>query len=152
MKKDELFPYEDILSLPCPKSDRHAPMPRLDRAAQFSPYAALTGFGDVVGEALNEKPFRPALGEEEEAALNDAIRRLEERSSPHPGILLSYFVPGETTPEGERGTSVSRPAELKDLDGANRVLFLTDGTAVPFDDLLFIAFAAPSSLDREGDR
>ncbi|MBR1405611.1 MAG: hypothetical protein IJ578_01575 [Bacteroidales bacterium] len=42
--------YDDIIGLPHPTSKRHPRMPRADRAAQFAPFAALTGYGDVIAD------------------------------------------------------------------------------------------------------
>lgn len=46
--------YQDIIDLPHPVSRRHPQMPRIDRAAQFSPFAALTGYEDLILESVEE--------------------------------------------------------------------------------------------------
>lgn len=58
--------YDDIIDLPRPKS-KHEPMPMSDRAAQFSPFAALTGYGDAIDETARLTDHRIELSEEERA-------------------------------------------------------------------------------------
>ena len=53
--------YEDIIGLPHHVSQRHPHMPVSDRAAQFAPFAALTGYGDVIKETARQTEERPEL-------------------------------------------------------------------------------------------
>ena len=68
--------YDDIIDLPHHVSLTHPRMSRSDRAAQFSPFAALTGYSDAIREVERLTDSRAALGEEELACLDDGIRRL----------------------------------------------------------------------------
>ena len=68
--------YEDIIELPHHVSSRHPQMSMLDRAAQFSPFAALTGYGDAVREKARFTEERPELSEEERARLDDTLRQI----------------------------------------------------------------------------
>ena len=69
--------YDDILSRPRPVSTCHAPMPRIDRAAQFAPFAALTGFEAAVREAARLTETRPELDESRKEQLNRRLQLLE---------------------------------------------------------------------------
>ena len=68
--------YEDIIELPHHVSSRHPQMSMLDRAAQFSPFAALTGYGDAVREKARFTEETPDLSEEERARLDDTLRQI----------------------------------------------------------------------------
>ena len=56
--------YDDIIDLPHHVSETHARMSRHDRAAQFSPFAALTGFGEVIDETARETSARLEMDEQ----------------------------------------------------------------------------------------
>ena len=73
--------YEDIIELPHHVSSRHPQMSMLDRAAQFSPFAALTGYGDAVREKARFTEERPELSEEERARLDDTLRQICARAA-----------------------------------------------------------------------
>ena len=85
--------YDDILSLPRPVSPSHPPMPLIDRAAQFSPFAALTGFEAAVQEAARLTEVRPELDESRKEQLNACLQILKACSRERPQAEICYFKP-----------------------------------------------------------
>lgn len=76
-QKKDFSQYEDMLDLNRPISRTHPPMDIMDRAAQFSPFAALTGYGDAVKETARQTERRQELDEYEKAALDEQLHELE---------------------------------------------------------------------------
>ena len=95
MKKDTNkgeWPYEDIVGLPHHVSSTHIPMPMIKRAAQFAPFAALTGYDDAVAETARLTDDRVDLTED---AVNELNRRIYEASASGREIRIVYFVPDD---------------------------------------------------------
>ena len=84
---------QELLEMERPVSARHAPMRRCDRAAQFAPFAALSGFDETVQEAGRLTQAQIELAENEREALNDALVRLAARLPEQPEVRLTYFQP-----------------------------------------------------------
>ena len=127
--------YDDILSRPRPDSTCHAPMPRIDRAAQFAPFAALTGFEAAVREAARLTETRPELDESRKEQLNRRLQLLKIHREARPQVLVRYFKPDERKAGGACVT-VSGP--VKKVDDFNRCLTMADGTVIPMEDILDI--------------
>ena len=145
MPKDP-FPYEDLLRLPRPVSRRHPPMPIRDRAAQFAPFAALTGYGATVREAARLTDRKIELSEDQKAALDAQLRLLAEALPRSPRAEFTYFLPDSRKSGGACVTAVG---VLKRVDTVGRRLLLTDGTEIPLEDLLDIRCEAPGFDPRE---
>ena len=126
---------QELLEMERPVSARHAPMRRCDRAAQFAPFAALSGFDETVQEAGRLTQAQIELAENEREALNDALVRLAARLPEQPEVRLTYFQPDAKTSGGTYRTILTR---VRRLDANAQVLVLTDGTRIPFDALLSI--------------
>lgn len=126
---------QDLLEMERPVSARHAPMRRCDRAAQFAPFAALSGFDETVQEAGRLTQAQIELAENEREALNDALVRLAARLPEQPEVRLTYFQPDAKKSGGIYRTILTR---VRRLDANAQVLVLTDGTRIPFDALLSI--------------
>ena len=126
---------QELLEMERPVSARHAPMRRCDRAAQFAPFAALSGFGEAVQEAGRLTQAQIELAENEREALNDALVRLAARLPEQPEVRLTYFQPDAKKSGGTYRTILTR---VRRLDANAQVLVLTDGTRIPFDALLSI--------------
>ena len=125
----------ELLEMERPVSARHAPMRRCDRAAQFAPFAALSGFDETVQEAGRLTQAQIELAENEREALNDALVRLAARLPEQPEVRLTYFQPDAKKSGGTYRTILTR---VRRLDANAQVLVLTDGTRIPFDALLSI--------------
>ena len=126
---------QELLEMERPVSARHAPMRRCDRAAQFAPFAALSGFDETVQEAGRLTQAQIELAENEHEALNDALVRLAARLPEQPEVRLTYFQPDAKKSGGTYRTILTR---VRRLDANAQVLVLTDGTRIPFDALLSI--------------
>ena len=126
---------QELLEMERPVSARHAPMRRCDRAAQFAPFAALSGFEETVQEAGRLTQAQIELAENEREALNDALVRLAARLPEQPEVRLTYFQPDAKKSGGTYRTILTR---VRRLDANAQVLVLTDGTRIPFDALLSI--------------
>ena len=126
------FEYDDIIDLPRPKS-RHEPMPMSDRAAQFSPFAALTGYGDAIDETARLTDHRIELSEEERAELDYKQQYLSTLDAPT--VTVTYFVPDERK---SGGAYVTRTGVLKRIDEVERAMVFADGTRVGMDDVVEI--------------
>ena len=126
---------QELLEMERPVSARHAPMRRCDRAAQFAPFAALSGFDETVQEAGRLTQAQIELAENEREALNDALVRLAARLPEQPEVRLTYFQPDAKKSGGTYRTILTRVSRL---DANAQVLVLTDGTRIPFDALLSI--------------
>ena len=122
--------YDDIINLPHHVSKKHTQMSLIDRAAQFSAFAALTGYGDEVEETARLTDVQADLDEEVKAELNRKLRVLAEHSADKPSVTITYFVP-DTKKSG--GKYVSVKGDMKRLDEYERTLIMTDETIIPID-------------------
>ena len=125
-------PYDDILHLPHPVSRKHPRMAVADRAAQFSPFAALTGYDDAVREAARLTDRRLELDEYEQQALNDRLQQILSRLPKQPVVRITYFRP-DSCKEG--GAYVTVNGVIKRLDTVEREIRLVDGTRIPIEDI-----------------
>ena len=124
--------YDDIIDLPRPKS-KHEPMPMNDRAAQFSPFAALTGYGDAIDETARLTDRRIELSEEESAELDYKQQYLATLDAPT--VTVTYFVPDERK---SGGAYVTHTGVLKRVDEVERMVVFKDGLRVPLDEVMDI--------------
>ena len=124
--------YDDIIDLPRPKS-KHEPMPMSDRAAQFSPFAALTGYGDAIDETARLTDARIELSEEERAELDYKQQYLATLDSPT--VTVTYFVPDERK---SGGAYVTHTGVLKRVDEVESMVVFKDGLRVPLDEVMDI--------------
>jgi hypothetical protein len=131
--------YDDIIGLPHHVSATHPQMSRLDRAAQFAPFAALTGYGAAIKETARLTDERAELGEYELMELNAGIQMLMERIDEHPQVEITYFKPDERKDGGAYLTVKSRAKRLNEYE---RFLLLEDGTEIPFNDIYKIELCA----------
>ncbi len=132
--------YDDIIGLDRPVSRRHPPMPLAERAAQFSPFAALTGYEDIIREAARLTAERIELGEDAQQELNEKLSLLARRTEP-PGepvsVELTWFEPDGLKLGGEY---LTRIVPIRRVDRAYRLLELADRSVIPIDALINIRF------------
>ncbi len=121
--------YGDILNLPRHVSPTRRPMPPLERAAQFSPFAALTGYDAAIAESARATQEKAELGEWELKELDEKLRRLLSAKD-HPLITVTYFQPDSRKQGGAYVTVTER---LKRIRLPERQLMLTDGTVISLD-------------------
>lgn len=131
MKND----YSDILDHPHYVSKTRPQMPEIERAAQFSPFAALTGYDAAISETGRLTDEKIELGEGTKAVLDMKQQYLLDMISDQPEITVTYFIP-DTKKSG--GAYVSVTGNLKRIDEYERLMLLTTGEKIPLDDIMDI--------------
>lgn len=126
------FPYEDIVSLPHPVSPRHARMPDKDRAAQFSPFAALSGHEAAIHETARLTDMRIELDEDEKARLNEQLQEVARRLKDRPTVSITCFVRDERKPGG---AYVTLTGVVKKIDTVMQAVVLDSGQQVAVEDV-----------------
>ena len=129
--------YEDIINLPHHISKKHRPMPREARAAQFAPFAALTGYESDVNEAARYTGKRRELGEYETERLNRRINEIRDGIHGSTEVIITYFKPDEKKAGGEY---LNIGGRVRKIDDYGRTLTLTSGALIPLDDISEIVF------------
>lgn len=124
--------YDDIINLPHHVSDKHPRMAALDRAVQFSPFAALTGYETAIAETARLTDARPELDESRKEELDDRLQIIREYLSLEPEIAVTYFVP-DARKEG--GVYLSVKGTVKKLDDTGHRLIMKNGTVIPINDI-----------------
>lgn len=127
--------YDDIIHLPHHVSKTRPQMSMMDRAAQFSPFAALTGYDAAIKETGRLTDEKIELGEETKAVLDRKQCYLSNMISVQPEITVTYFLPDERK---SGGTYLSVTGKLKRIDEYERMMILTDGKKIPLDDIVDI--------------
>ena len=128
--------YDDIIDLPHPVSQRHPQMPLADRAAQFSPFAALTGLDAALQETARLTDQRITLDEYEQAELDKALQTLREAAPQHPAVQITYFQPDARKAGGQYVTSVGHVKRIAEYE---QLLILTEGTSIPLAEIIAAA-------------
>ena len=124
--------YDDIIDLPHPTSERHPRMPMDSRAAQFSPFAALTGYEDVIDETARLTDKHIPLEDEQRLEIDERLDMLKDLISERPQISVRYFVPDERK---EGGRYVTFTGNVRKIDDLDRLITFTDGTKIHVDDI-----------------
>ena len=127
--------YDDIILMPHHRSKTRTPMSATMRAAQFAPFAALTGYAEMVDESARLTDSRPVLDDEALETLNDALHQLKENIKERPLITLEYFVPDEYK---EGGAILRFSGKLRRIDEVARTLVFADSTVIQMDDICMI--------------
>lgn len=123
--RDDLHKYDDIIHLPHPVSGRHPRMSLLDRAAQFSPFAALTGHDAAIKEAARLTEEWSELDESRKEMLDERLKIIWEKLSERPEITFTYFRPDE---KKSGGAYLTVKGKVKKIDEYEHQIFLEDGT------------------------
>lgn len=124
--------YDDIINLPHHESVKHQKMPALDRAAQFLPFAALTGHDAAIKETARLTDTRPELDEIKKDELDDRLQIIREQIALKPEVIITYFVP-DAKKEGGNYHSVS--GIIKKLDETGHKLIMENGTVISTNDI-----------------
>lgn len=139
-KHGERNPYEDIIHLPHHQSSNRPHMSLYDRAAQFSPFAALTGFDGVIAETSRLTDQKIELSEYERALLDQKLSLIDDelRKGNHPEIAVVYFVPD---PLKAGGAYEEYTGRVRSIDAVEKcVVFLAEnrrsaGRRIGIDDI-----------------
>lgn len=135
MRENSIRSYDDIIDLPHHVSKKHPPMSPLNRAAQFSPFAALTGHGDAVRETERLTDPFVELDEDRKEQLNRRLRLIREHPDQNPECEITYFRPDE---KKEGGAYVTLRGRIEKIDEYRRQILFTDGQVLPIDQIFSI--------------
>ena len=122
--------YDDIINLPNPTPTCRPRMSALDRAAQFAPFAALTGYEAVVAEAARLTDDRLELSEDMKIILNDKMQMIVDNIDKEPFVTIKYFVPDKRK---AGGAYVETSGIVKEIDEYERCIVITDGIKIPIE-------------------
>ena len=136
--------YDKIMGLPHHVSKTRPQMPMSDRAAQFAPFAALTGYDAAIKETRRLTDERIELDVEALSALDMKYQLLMEALDEAPEVTITYFRPDERKAGGKY---VSAVGAVKKIDDFERRITMRDGTRIPMDDVLSIDGELFSSLE-----
>ena len=129
--------YDDIINLEKPISKKHGKMPIEDRAAQFAPFAALTGFGAVIKETARLTDKKIELDEEEKQILNQKLQIIKNKLSEKPFITLTYF---EKDLLKEGGKYINLSGNIKKIEEFSQEIIMTDETRINIENIIEINF------------
>lgn len=129
--------YDDIIDLPRHVSKTRPKMAVADRAAQFSPFAALTGHNAAIKETARLTEQRIELDESTRRVLDEKMQALMRQIANHPDTQITYFLPDE---KKNGGAYVSVKDRVKKIDTYRRCMIMMGGTIIPIDDISEIIF------------
>ena len=124
--------YDDIIGLPHHVSETRPRMARQDRAAQFAPFAALTGLDAAMGETARRTEARITLDENALEELDRRLRELEGREG-EAKIAVTYFRPDE---KKAGGAHLTGEGTFRRIDALERRLLFSDGRKIPLEDII----------------
>ena len=127
--------YDDIIDLPHHVSSTRPQMPMIDRAAQFMPFRALTGYEDAVQETARLTEDRVELTEDEKSILDRKLQSLADRISSKPQITVTWFRPDQ---KKTGGAYVTTTGQLKKVDDFEGVLILLGGERILIENIVSI--------------
>lgn len=133
MKEAGISEYEDIIALPHHVSASHPQMALADRAAQFSPFAALTGYEDAIDESARLTEEQIELDENAREELDEKLRQIRECGEAHPEITVTYF---QKDARKDGGAYVTLTGRVKKIDEYARMISFMDGTVVRIENIL----------------
>lgn len=135
MTRRTINDYQDIIHLPHFTSRNHPRMSMEARAAQFSPFAALTGYDAAAKETARLTGRRLELDEDEKQKISDRLNQIVAHLAQSPSVEITYFVPDKRKAGGEYHTVTG---SVKKLDAFQRILTLSDGQKIPIDEIAHI--------------
>ena len=124
--------YDDIINLPHHVSKKHPQMSLHDRAAQFSPFAALTGHKAAINETARLTDEKQILSEDVIAKLNEQLNLIKENIGTNQTVTITYFVPDD---KKSGGAYISHTGVVKKIDEYNHRVILTDKTVIPIEQI-----------------
>ena len=136
--------YREIIDLPHRVSKTRSQMPMSDRAAQFAPFAALTGYDSAIKETGRLTDERIELDEEALTALDIRYQLLMDAFDDAPEVTITYLQPDERKAGGKY---VSATGTIKKVDDFERRITMQDGSKIQMDDVLSIDGELFSTLE-----
>lgn len=132
MENESTHKYDDIINLPHPVSKSHLPMPLSDRAAQFSPFAALTGYEAAMEETARLTDEKQLLSEDAIEKLNEKLRTLAEHKDAGKNVTITYFKPDERK---NGGAYIAYSGVVKRIDEYTHVVIMEDKMVIPIEQI-----------------
>lgn len=136
--------YNDIINLPHHKSSTRPHMSNRDRAAQFAPFAALTGHDSAIKETARLTDDFIEISEDKMTALSARMQMIIENILETPEVEFTYFAPDENK---LGGAYISKMGNVRRVDEYDRVVIFTDGVKIPIDSIIDINGEFFSTLD-----
>ena len=136
--------YADIMQHPRHMLQHHQPMRQNGRAAQFSTFAALTGFDEELNETARLTSPRAAMSEDDLAALNAAFQQMMAQAAEQPAVILTCFQPDARKTGGAYVICTGR---LRHCDPAEGYLYLTNGMRIPVQNICGMALASAAEYE-----
>ena len=127
--------YDDIINMQHHISSNREHMSELDRAAQFSPFAAVTGYDGAIKETARLTEQRIELDETAKTVLDEKLRIVQEQLSRQQEITIVFFKPDEMK---AGGTYISMRCIVKKIDEYERIVVMQDGTRIPIEEIVDI--------------
>ena len=128
----EKFPYEDIVNLPPHISKKHPQPTMIDRAARFAPFAAITGYEEMVLEEARITEERIDLDEGTSSILNEKLNMIQEFIDEEPEITITYFEPDK---KKSGGAYIDITGTVKRIDEYECLVIMTDGKEIRIEDI-----------------
>ncbi|MBQ3675986.1 MAG: hypothetical protein II926_01270 [Bacteroidales bacterium] len=138
--------YDDIINLPHHVSETHPQMSMRNRAAQFSPFAALSGHSDAIHQTARYTDDFQGVDESNVEALNQKIAMILDKINEHPQITVTYFKPDE---KKEGGSYTLKTGNIKRVDDYEHVLQFTDNEEIPIQSIFNIDGEMFSIIDNQ---
>ena len=122
--------YDDMINMQKPPPTFKPRMSLYERAAQFSPFAALTGYEDAVEETARLTDARLELSEDMKTILNEKMQMIVDNMDANPIVTITYFVPDK---KKEGGAYVDVTGIVKEIDEYERCIVMTDKKKIPIE-------------------
>lgn len=132
--------YGDIINLPHHTSAKRPHMSMLDRAAQFSPFAALTGYDAAVQETARLTERRIELDEYEKSVLDERLQLVQQHLKEQPEVTITYFKPDDRK---EGGAYLSVTGNVKKIDNYEKCVIMQDGLRIPIGEIVILILNFP---------
>lgn len=136
--------YEDIITLPHPTSASHPRMSRRNRAAQFAPFAALTGYDAAIQETGRSTEPERELDEDKCSMLNHQLQFLESQLNRHPSVTITYFVPDHAK---AGGSYLHLTDAIHSIDRRQHRIITENGTQIPMGHIIELEFSLQTEVN-----
>ena len=127
--------YDDIINLPHHTSTKHPRMTRTARAAQFAPFAALTGLDDEMEETARITDKKLILDEEQKQIINSELLFIKNNPKRDIPVIVTFF---KSDGRKDGGAYIEKEVRIKKIDEINRKLILSDYSEIKIDDLFSV--------------
>lgn len=115
--------YDDVINRQHPTSKKHPRMSNMNRAAQFAPFAALTGYEESIAETARLTDRRIELSEYEIEELNAKLNFIQDHIKEHPKVTVTYFQPDERK---EGGAYITVSGKVRRIDEVNKTVMFEE--------------------------